>query len=161
MTTLLDDHSITETPAERLRTTMAAVRVSFTWLGVRKTLTPEQKNQAADTFGAEGGFLSAGKKLLDTAHPAFKAVTAIRGRIIGLWKSISLPYPENGVRLIRQDRIDEFAGKMQELREELAEAVRQLDRHYSELKAAARQRLGRLFNSADYPDSLTGLFGVE
>ena len=27
-------------------------------------------------FGAEGDFLSAGKKLLDTRHPAFKAVTA-------------------------------------------------------------------------------------
>ena len=65
----------TNKPARRLRATMAAVRVSFTWFGVRKTLTPEQKAQAADTFGAEGQFLSAGKKLLDTRHPAFKAVT--------------------------------------------------------------------------------------
>ncbi len=45
---------------------MAAVRVAFCWFGVRKTLTPEQKAQAADTFGAEGQYLSAGKKLLDT-----------------------------------------------------------------------------------------------
>ncbi|HWL08210.1 MAG TPA: hypothetical protein VNQ76_07395, partial [Planctomicrobium sp.] len=62
--------------SQRLRTTMAAARLSFTWLGVRKTLTVEQKNLAADSFGAEGKFLSAGKKLLDTSHPAFKAVTA-------------------------------------------------------------------------------------
>ena len=27
--------------AQRLRTTMAAVRLAFTWLGVRKTLAPE------------------------------------------------------------------------------------------------------------------------
>jgi len=52
-------------PAQRLRATMAAVRVAFCWFGVRKTLTPEQKAQAADTFGAEGQYLSAGKKLLD------------------------------------------------------------------------------------------------
>ena len=26
--------------AQRLRTTMAAVRIAFTWLGVRKTLAP-------------------------------------------------------------------------------------------------------------------------
>ena len=57
---------------------MAAARVSFTWFGARKTLTAEQKSQAADAFGAEGQFLSAGKKLLDTRHPKFKAVTAVR-----------------------------------------------------------------------------------
>ena len=84
----------TNTASERLRTTMAAARLSFTWLGVRKSLTSAQKDQAADSFGAEGKFLSAGKKLLDTAHPAFKAVTAIRGQTVAYWKSVSLPFPE-------------------------------------------------------------------
>jgi len=41
-------------PALRLQKTMAAARVSFTWLGVRKTLSREQKEQAAESFGAEG-----------------------------------------------------------------------------------------------------------
>ena len=45
------------------------------WLGVRKTLTPEQKSQAAESFGAEGDYLSAGKKLLDTKHEAFRRLT--------------------------------------------------------------------------------------
>jgi hypothetical protein len=74
---------------------------------------------------------------------------------------MSLPYPEAGVRLIRQDRIDDFAAKMRELQEELAEAVEALDRRYSELKAIARQRLGSLFNAADCPQSLVGMFAVE
>ena len=69
-------------PGDRLRATMAAARLSFTWLGVSKSLTLAQKSQAADSFGAEAKFLSAGKKLLDTSHPAFKAVTAIRGRCV-------------------------------------------------------------------------------
>ena len=69
MSTLLDPPRTVHTvaPGDRLRTTMAAARLSFTWLGVRKTLTSAQKNQAADTFGAEGKFLSAGKKLLNYA----------------------------------------------------------------------------------------------
>jgi hypothetical protein len=71
---------------------MAAVRVSIKWFGTRKTLTPEQKSQAADTFGAEGNFLSAGKKLIDMAHPAFRAVTAVRHKIVSLWRAVSLPY---------------------------------------------------------------------
>jgi hypothetical protein len=43
---------------------------------------------------------------------------------------------------------------MREFQEELAEAVENLDRRYSELKATARNRLGSLYNSADYPGSL-------
>ena len=161
MSTLLDEpvHGH-PAPAERLRTTMAAVRVSIQWFGTRKTLTREQKSEAADTFGAEGAFLSAGKKLIDTSHPAFKMVTSVRGKILNLWKAESLPFPEAGVRLIRQDRIDAFNARMQELREELDEAVWRLDEHFAELKSAARQRLGRLFNTADYPDSLRNLFAV-
>lgn len=145
----------------RLRDTMAAARLSFTWLGVRKSLTVEQKNQAADSFGAEGKFLSAGKKLLDTSHPAFKAVTAIKGRCLSYWRAVSLPYPEPGIRLIRQQGIDEFDNQMAAFREELREAVYELDRRYMELRSAARRRLGDLFNASDYPVSLIGLFGIE
>lgn len=161
-TTLLEEPVVrpSTSPSQRLRTTMAAVRVSLSWLGVRKTLTAEQRTQAADTFGAEGDFLSAGKKLLDTTHPAFKTVTAIKGRIIASWKSMSLPYPEPGIRLIRQDQIETFNTQIDSLEVELDEAVRQLDEHYTELKSAARDRLGSLYNPADYPVSLQGLFSV-
>jgi hypothetical protein len=36
---------------------MAAARMSPKWFRTRRTLTPEQKFQAADAFGAEGMFL--------------------------------------------------------------------------------------------------------
>ncbi|WP_437191536.1 hypothetical protein [Planctomicrobium sp. SH527] len=147
--------------ATRLRTTMAAARLSFTWLGVRKALTIEQKNQAADSFGAEGKFLSAGKKLLDTSHPAYKAVTAIKGRCQSYWKAMALPYPEPGVRLIRQQQLNEFDNQIVQFKHELTEAVACLDQHYGELRSAARRRLGNLFDPSDYPTSLIGLFGIE
>lgn len=147
-------------PAQRLRRTTAAVRVSLKWLGVRKTLTPEQKNQAAEPFRAEGDYLSARKKLLDTQHPAFREVTAVRGRVLSFWKSVTLPYPEPGVRLIAQDRVEAFDTQMREFREQLHDAVAKLDEHYAELREAARQRLGRLYNAEDYPPVLEGLFDV-
>jgi hypothetical protein len=71
---------------------------------------------------------------------------------------MSLPYPEPGIRLIRQDDIGAFTLQMTTLKQELSEAVQQLDRRYGELKVAARRRLGTLFNAADYPASLTGWF---
>ncbi len=147
-------------PADRLRTTMAAVRVMFTWLGSRKTLTQEQKSQAADTFGAERAYLSAGKKLLDTSHPAFKAVTTVRHRVIAYWKGISLPYPESGIRLIRQDDIGAFTVQLTSLKAELDDAVIKLDERYDELRSAARRRLGSLYNAGDYPATLRGWFDV-
>ena len=123
-------------------------------------LIQAQKAQAADTFGAEGDFLSAGKKLIDTRHPAFKAVTAVRGRTAAYWRSISLPYPEAGIRLIRQDDISAFDVQLTSLKLELSEAVAQLNERYETLKSAARDRLGSLYNPADYPESLQGLFDV-
>lgn len=163
MTTLLDHPSTAAgtDAAHRMRTTMTAARLSFTWFGVRKSLTKVQKEQAADSFGAEGDFLSAGKKLIDTKHPKFRAVTAVRSRTMNYWKGLSLPYPETGIRLIKQDAIDEFDRRMTGLREELEEAVVQLDDDYDDLTAAARRRLGSLYSAADYPASLQGLFSVD
>jgi hypothetical protein len=160
---LLDSPAVraSASPAQRLRNTTAAVRVSLRWLGVRKTLTPEQKTQAAESFGAEGDYLSARKKLLDTRHPAYKDVTAVRGKVLAYWKGCTLPFPEPGIRLIRQQQVSEFNQKLLDLRVELHDAVVHLDRQYGELRSAAQQRLGRLYNSADYPAVLQGLFEID
>ncbi|WP_425619159.1 hypothetical protein NA78x_002894 [Anatilimnocola sp. NA78] len=147
--------------ANRLRHAMAAARVAFTWFGSRKSLTAEQKSQAADTFDAERDFLSARKKLIDTTHPAMKAVTSVRGQIIQYWRRISLPYPEAGIRLIRRDDVGGFHLQLTTFKAELAEAVEQLEASYTELKSSARQRLGQLFNASDYPATLRGMFDVS
>src|SRR4051794_32040800 len=80
-------------PARELRITTAAVRVAFTWFGTRKALSAEQRNQIAEGFEAETGFVSAGKKLLNTKHPAYRAVTGIRNQILAHWRDQSLPFP--------------------------------------------------------------------
>jgi len=67
-----------QTSPHRLIATYRASRVSFTWLGTRKALDAGQRDEVAGTFGAEGHFLSAGKKLLDTKHSAYR--TLQRGR---------------------------------------------------------------------------------
>lgn len=165
MTTVLESpstsHSTGSRSGQRLLQRMAAARLSFTWLGVRKTLTAEQKAQAAETFGAQERFLSAGKKLLDTSHPAFREVTAVRGQIQAYFRHVSLPYPEPGMRLIRQDQLVPFTDQLCQYRQQLTAAVAELDGRYGELQSAARRRLGTLYNGADYPDSLLGMFAVD
>ncbi len=148
------------TPAEQLRASMAALRVSFMWFGIRKTLTPEQRSQAAESFGAEGQYLSAGKKLLDSKHPALRAVNAVKHEVVTYWRGVSLPFPEPGIRLIRQQDVSAVQVQLTTLKAELVEAVEQLDLQFDALKATAREQLGTLFNPTDYPDSLRSLFDV-
>jgi hypothetical protein len=148
------------TPARQLQATMAATRISFTWFGVRKALSAAQKEQAADSFAAEAKFLSATKKLLDTRHAAYQAVTAVRGQVLAYWKALTLPYPEPGLRLIRQADLAAFDAQLQTFRSDLDQAVSGLEEHSAELRESARQRLGNLYNARDYPSTLTGEFAM-
>jgi hypothetical protein len=47
---------------------MAAVRVSIRWFGTRKSLTVEQRAEAAEPFGTDARFLSAGNVTTRTVN---------------------------------------------------------------------------------------------
>ena len=147
--------------AQRLRIKSAAVRVAFCWWGIHKTLTAEQKEEASSAYAADVRFLTAGKKLIDSRHEAFRKLTSLRHRICQFWKSLTLPYVEAGVRLIRQSDVEMFVHKMEGFQEELVEAEAELNTVYDQIKADARQRLGRLYNPLDYPPEVRGLFSVS
>lgn len=147
--------------ADRLRNSFSAMRVSFTWLGVRKSLSSDQRQQAANQFGAEQKYISAGKKLIDTAHPAMRAVNQVRRQIVDYWKEMSLPFPESGIRLVRHDDLARLDGQLELYREQLAAAVDELQGAYDEIKQQARERLGDLYCEDDYPGTFVGLFAVE
>ncbi len=144
-----------------LRESTLASRVSFTWWGTSKTLSADQREQIGQHFGADATLLSAGKKLVNTKHSAFRKVTAIKGQIIDYWKGHSLPFPEEGIRLIRRESLDNFAAQMQAFRDDLDDAVNNLSEHFEELKQEAMLRLGDLFNPADYPTDIRPLFGFH
>lgn len=163
MTLVLDDDPTTgnQQHSDQLRSRMAAMRLSFHWLGTRKSLSTEQKARAADAFDAEGKFLGANKKLVDTSDATFRQVTAIRTQATAYYKSVSLPFPEPGIRLIRHEAVESIDSAMRVYRDELAIAVQKLDQHFAQLTYEARHRLGDLFDPSDYPTSLDGAFAIE
>src|ERR1700710_786189 len=114
-------------PAQRLRRTAAAVRLHFTWWGVHRTLTGQQKEEAGDTYGADARFLTAGKKIVDVRHEAFRRLTSLRTRAVNYWRGLTLPYVEPGVRLIRQADIEAFVHTLEGFREELSQAESELN----------------------------------
>jgi hypothetical protein len=150
-----------DSPARRLRRTAAAVRVHVTWWGVHKALRGPQKEEVGLAYDADSRLVTAGKKLVDTRHEAFRRLTAVRTRLGNYWRGASLPYTEPGVRLIRQSDIEAFVHALEGFRDELADAEADLNAVYGQVKEDARQRLGRLYDRADYPPEVRGLFAVE
>lgn len=147
--------------AERLRTTMAAVKVAYTWFGVRRALAPEQRSTAAQAFQADCLLLSASKLILDIRDPAYRQVARVRSEASAYWRCVTLPYPEPGIRLLDQNSLGLFANTMAAYRDRLHAAAAEFAGAYEQMKAEARRRLGTLFNEADYPATLEGLFDLE
>ena len=148
-------------PAEHLRQIAVAVRVSFTWWGVHRCLTNEQKEEASATYAADARFLTAGKKIIDVKHEAYRELTSLRSKIVSYWRSLTLPYVEAGVRLIRQAEVRAFVNQMERSQGQLIQAEANLNAAFAQVKTDARRRLGRLYNPQDYPAEIRGLFGVE
>src|SRR2546421_542475 len=88
-------------PAQRLRRTAAAVRLHFTWWGVHKTLTARQREEVGAAYAADARFLTAGKRLVDTRHGAFRRLTAVRTRAAGYWRGLTPPHTQPRARLPR------------------------------------------------------------
>lgn len=152
---LTNDH-----PAQRLRRLAAAVRVHFTWWGVHRTLTAQQKEAVGTTYAADSRFLTAGKKIIDVRHEAYRQLTSLRTRITNYWRGLTLPYVEPGIRLLRQSDVEGFVHTLEGFRADLTAAEQELHACFEQLKADARQRLGRLYQPGDYPPALHGLFTV-
>jgi len=151
----------TPNAAQRLRTTMAAVRLAFTWLGVRKTLAPEQRTTAARAFHADRELLSASKLILDTKNAAYRNVARVRSEASAYWRAETLPFPEAGLRLLPQPKLPAFDSRMAQYRQELRNAASELATQYDTIKSEAERRLGTLYSVSDYPSTLDGLFDLE
>ena len=162
MSTMLDEPATSpaQSHASRLQLETTAVRLHIRWPGTRKSLSRDQKQQAAGAFEADIRTLSAAKRLFDTSHPSFRAVSAIKTRASSLWKGMTLPYIEPGVRLLRRNDVADFDERMSAIQSDLSEAVEELDRCYGELVDQAREQLGHLFDPADYPVSMSDLFAI-
>ncbi len=146
--------------ADHLRQSFSAMRLAFSWFGARKSLSREHRSQAASQFGAEDKSISAGKKLVDSSHPAMKQVNQVKRQMTDYWKGNSLPFPEAGIRLVRRDDLEDLDNRMAEFQSELDAAVRNLEDCFEEIKSGARERLGDLFSESDYPASMIGEFEV-
>jgi hypothetical protein len=147
--------------AKQLKKNMAAVRLAKSKWHLNKKLDHDQVAKAAQNFQADTRYIGASKKLINPRSEKYRACGAILNEARAYWKSVTIPFPEDGVRLIRRDRLSTFANTMNSYRAELAEAAQALQEGYDGIRAEAQQKLGDLFNEADYPADLTPLFSLS
>jgi len=141
----------------RLQTEYVICKVSTTRFGVTKALGEQAVIRAAELFDAESKSIKASKRLLDTQHPAYKKVTTVMSRVKGLHTAMTIKF-ENNERLMKAEAIPQFAEAMQSLQNDLDEALRELDAEYQQMRVTAREDLGDLFDSRDYPSEINSAF---
>lgn len=157
-----DSLQLTTAAAKRLRQQTVGLRLKLAHLPTTKALSAEQKRQIAAQFGAEAEAVSATKKLLDTRHPKYKAVTKALARIKRHWRDATVPYIEAGIRLLPWSKMAEYDAEHQKLVGTLTAAVLELEQVYaSELIPQRQSVMGELFDAQDYLSTLEGAWGAQ
>jgi hypothetical protein len=136
-------------------------RVQVTRFGCSKAFTKEQRERAAETFGADAKLTRASKVLVDTKNEHYKRVTDIIREARQFWHLITAEYEEDGIRLLRKDRAERFVSTMEEYKQELEAAKRVLQNHEDDLRREASRLLDELYNPADYPGSIANEFSIQ
>lgn len=147
--------------AVKLQDETIGCRLAKSKFGASKALERGHQDRAADLFEARASELTARKRVIAKGNKAWKDVVSILGDATRYWQSVSVPYPEDGVRLIRKSSVSEFVDQMAKYRIELASAVVELDAALELIKAERREALGQLFNPADYPETFADSFDLS
>ena len=145
---------------EELQAITIGSRVHHEKLGNSKAFTKEQAERAANEFGADSDFVNARKMLIDAKAEVWRNVVSIRGRVNAYWKSVTVPHPEVGVRLIRRDQVEAFNAQMEVFHGELMNAVDSLAEAYDDLKEDSKVRLADLYNEGDFVDDVRAEFNL-
>jgi len=147
--------------ADELSRTYAAVRMSIEWMGITRCLTAQQKEELGARQTVDVKMITASRKILDQSHPVMRKISGIRTQIRRTWMDSTLPYVESGIRLLPRPDLRRFHEQMSQHKVSLQEANRELQEDYDHLREDAKRRLGNLYDPADYPASINGLFDLN
>jgi len=113
-------------------------------------------------FHARTDDVGASKRLFDLKNDGYRNVVKTISRARAYWESMTITHPMESVRIIRRDRVDEFADRIEEYRSELKNKVDYLQHNYWEsMVDEAKRNLGSLYNPEDYPADITSQFKIE
>lgn len=148
----------TATRAVDISTRVLLVQLNVSQWTARKL----DKRVTADVAHQHGATRDAGRynKVL-VARGALAAIAAIVAQARADHAEMSLPWLQDGTRIIPVDLYSRYTATMSRHREAFETAVHEFMHDYDAFKDQAREDLGTLYNPADYPDahSLRARFG--
>lgn len=110
----------------------------------------DASKEVADNHGTDATRAGRFNKIL--VNPAsLKDITSIAGNARNYTMSVTLPWLNDGVRIIPVDIYLEYMQRMSEYRSQFNDAVEKLLREYDALVKQARLDLNGLFKESDYP----------
>jgi hypothetical protein len=132
-----------------------ASKSMLVYVGTSKMGATKKDNGATDAaiaaFDASddaGGFV---KRLFPKKTPAISAVESAFNKALGIYEAETLPWFDGGGRLLLAVNYLRFSEMIRNAKAEIDRAVMDLALVYDDLVSAQASRLGRMFNSADYP----------
>lgn len=101
------------------------------------------------------------KDLVDKQH--LDPLTSYAGQIRAYHYKMTLPWMDNGARLLPSKLFQEYSAEIRRMKQEYARLVSEFVQAYPARVQEARQRLGTMFQPDDYPEAseLYGKFDVE
>ena len=103
------------------------------------------------------------KCVIDVRHPLYVAISQIAGEARRYHETHTLPWAQDGARILAVPMFEEYQQMMVVLRERFEHAVELFVRAYPKLKEAARGELNGAYRETDYPtqDELRDKFGFR
>lgn len=97
------------------------------------------------------------------AKESLEAIGAIATAARTKHYKLTLPWGDNGERLLPATLFEEYTGAMRDFRHAFEDRVRDFVRDYPQLKIDALQRLGSMYNAEDYPhpNDIANRFGFR
>jgi hypothetical protein len=129
-------------------------------LSIRQwTATKYDRKVSAEVASAHNTTLDAGRynKAL-IAKDAIQTVQKIVGECRTYHYFATLPWQDNGARILPGAMFAEYSAKMREYRAKFDSAAADFIRNYPDLVTDARRRLNGLFDAADYPVNISDRF---
>jgi len=124
-----------------------------------RKMTDAQRTKMAAAFNAETGSVKGSREFLNRklefVKPLFKAATKAKA----IWRAATVKY-EDGVRLIRTDKIEWMNSAIAECQMEAIKACDQVYDRWPDVVADAKTRLVDLFVESDYDFDIRNAFGI-
>lgn len=138
----------------------SGIRFLKNQLTTDRSMTKQQVARVADTFGAQHDSVGGRRAIISKKHDLIKPVLSLLLETRRYVEARTIPYPDQGMRLIRLDKVDAMVEEIDKRREQLNVMLADLDAGWQSVKDDAKDRLQELYQEADYPAVPSAAFGI-